>query len=230
MIDFQDVCFAYPGENNILSNLSFHINEGERVALIGANGAGKSTILKSTLGLLDVKGNIIIDGLKLEKKTVAQIRKSVGFVFQDSDNQMFMPRVIDDAIFGLVNYGMKQEEAVKKAKSILDQLGIGYLAEKHNYKISVGEKKMAAIATVLAMEPKAILLDEPTASLDPANRRKIIAALNNLDVTKVIATHDIDMVKATCDRVLLLNKGKIVADGPTENVLGDEALLEANNL
>ncbi len=230
MIRFQDVCFAYPGDHDILTNLSFHIGEGERVALIGANGAGKSTILKSMLGLLDAKGDILIDGVKLEKKSLAQIRKCVGFVLQDSDNQMFMPRVIDDVMFGLVNYGMSQSEAREKAISTLEQLGISGLMDKHNYKISVGEKKMAAIATVLAMEPKIMLFDEPTASLDPANRRKIIATLNSLNTTKLIATHDLDMVKATCNRVLLLNQGKIVADGSVENILGDVALLEANNL
>lgn len=230
MINFQDVCYAYPGENEILSNLSFHIDNGERVALIGANGAGKSTILKVMLGLLEAKGDILIDGVRLEKKSLSQIRKSVGFVLQDSDNQMFMPRVIDDVMFGLVNYGMSQNDAREKALSSLEQLGIEYLQDKHNYKISVGEKKMAAIATVLAMEPKVMLFDEPTASLDPANRRKIIATLNSLSTTKLIATHDLDMVKCTCDRVLLINHGEIVADGTVKKILGDVKLLEVNNL
>lgn len=230
MIRFQDVSFAYPGEKLILDELSFEINEGEQVALIGANGAGKSTILKSICGLLDAKGRITVDGIDVNRSNLSIVRKKVGFVLQDSDNQMFMPKVIDDVMFGLVNYGMKPEEARAKAEDTLISLGVDYLSERHNYKISAGEKRMAAIATVLAMEPKAILLDEPSAALDPSNRRKVINILNNLKVTKIIATHDLDLVLETCDRAILINHGKIVADGDASEILNNKALLESNNL
>ncbi len=230
MISFQDVSFAYPGENNILEGFSLDIKEGEQLAIIGANGAGKSTILKSVLGLLDIRGDIYIDGLKLEKKNLKQIRKSVGYVLQDSDNQMFMPKVIDDLMFGLINYGMSQNEAKKKSEEVLQMLGIAHLAEKHNYKLSTGEKRMAAIATVLAMEPRIMLLDEPSAALDPSNRRKIINTLNSLNITKVIATHDLDLVLDTCERVILINQGRLVADGAVKDILTNRQLLENNNL
>lgn len=230
MIKFEGVSFAYPGENRILNELSFDIKPGEQVALIGANGAGKSTLLKSILGLLKADGIIVVNGKIVEKKNLADIRKMIGFVLQDSDNQMFMPKVIDDIMFGLVNYGMRPEEARNKAEKITAKLDISHLSDRHNYTLSAGEKRMAAIATVLAMEPKAILLDEPSAALDPANRRKVINTLNNLEVTKIIATHDLDMVLETCDRVLLINKGKIVADGDTWTILNDKELLEANGL
>jgi len=230
MISFQDVSFAYPGENNILEGFSLDIKEGEQLAIIGANGAGKSTILKSVLGLLDIRGDIYIDGLKLEKKNLKQIRKSVGYVLQDSDNQIFMPKVIDDLMFGLINYGMSQNEAKKKSEEVLQMLGIAHLAEKHNYKLSTGEKRMAAIATVLAMEPRIMLLDEPSAALDPSNRRKIINTLNSLNITKVIATHDLDLVLDTCERVILINQGRLVADGAVKDILTNRQLLENNNL
>lgn len=230
MIKFQDVSFAYPGENRIIDGLSFEINEGEQVALIGANGAGKSTILKSVCGLLEVQGTIVVDQTVVGRKTLSTVRKAVGFVLQDSDNQMFMPKVVDDVMFGLVNYGMKPEEARAKAQDVLTSLGVDYLLERHNYKISAGEKRMAAIATVLAMEPKAILLDEPSAALDPTNRRRVINTLNDLKVTKIIATHDLDLVLETCDRVILINHGKIVADGDVLEILSNRELLENNNL
>lgn len=230
MIKFQDVSYAYPGGNRILDGLNLEIKPGEQVALIGANGAGKSTILKCIVGLLNAQGDIVVDGTHLSQKTLGQIRKTVGFVLQDSDNQMFMPKVIDDVMFGPVNYGADREEAKKKALEILETLGISRLAERQNYKLSCGEKRMAAIATVLAMEPKVMILDEPSASLDPANRRRTINTLNGLDVTKIIATHDLDMVLETCDRVILIRKGSIVADGKTVEVLSNKELLEANGL
>lgn len=230
MIRFQDVSYAYQGNNRIIENLSLRIRPGDQVAIIGANGAGKSTILKCIVGLLHAEGELEIDGTVQTKKNLGQIRKTVGFVMQDSNNQMFMPKVIDDVMFGLINYGYTREDAERKADEVLEKLGISYLKDRQNYKVSCGEKRMAAIATVLAMEPKVMILDEPSAGLDPANRRHIINTLNTLDVTKIIATHDLDMVLETCDRVILINKGKIVVDGECMEVLSNKELLEDNGL
>lgn len=229
MIKFENVSFSY-GEHTVLDNVSFEINEGEQVGLIGANGAGKSTIMKAALGLISCGGEIKIDSMPMERENLPAIRKALGYVLQDSDNQMFMPTVLEDMIFGPINYGMNREEAEKAAEETLAQLGLEYLKNRHNHKMSGGEKRMAAIATILAMKPKAMLMDEPSTALDPQNRRTLIRALNVLPITKIIASHDLDLILDTCDRVLLLSDGKIAADGSVNDILYDEELLEDNHL
>lgn len=229
MIKFENVSFSY-GEHTVLDNVSFEINEGEQVGLIGANGAGKSTIMKAALGLISCGGEIKIDSMPMERENLPAIRKALGYVLQDSDNQMFMPTVLEDMIFGPINYGMNREEAEKAAEETLAQLGLEYLKNRHNHKMSGGEKRMAAIATILAMKPKAMLMDEPSTALDPQNRRTLIRALNALPITKIIASHDLDLILDTCDRVLLLSDGKIAADGSVNDILYDEELLEDNHL
>ena len=229
MIAFQNVSFAY-GETPVVENLSFTIKKGETVGLIGANGAGKSTIMKLMLGLLSGSGEILVDGLAVNKGNLAQIRKKIGFVLQDSDNQMFMPTVYEDMIFGPRNYGLSKEEADRKVDAVLEQLGLQALKHRHNHKISGGEKRMAAIATILAMEPEMILMDEPSTALDPVNRRTVIHTINKLPQTKLIASHDLDMILDTCQRVILLSHGRIVADGDAEAILQNKELLEANRM
>lgn len=229
MIKFENVSFSY-GEHTVLDNVSFEINEGEQVGLIGANGAGKSTIMKAALGLISCGGKITIDSMPMERENLPAIRKALGYVLQDSDNQMFMPTVLEDMIFGPINYGMSREEAEKAAEDTLAQLGLEYLKNRHNHKMSGGEKRMAAIATILAMKPKAMLMDEPSTALDPQNRRTLIRALNALPITKIIASHDLDLILDTCDRVLLLSDGKIAADGSVNDILYDKELLENNHL
>lgn len=229
MIKFENVSFSY-GEHTVLDNVSFEINEGEQVGLIGANGAGKSTIMKAALGLISCGGEIKIDSMPMERENLPAIRKALGYVLQDSDNQMFMPTVLEDMIFGPINYGMSREEAEKTAEDTLAQLGLEYLKNRHNHKMSGGEKRMAAIATILAMKPKAMLMDEPSTALDPQNRRTLIRALNALPITKIIASHDLDLILDTCDRVLLLSDGKIAADGSVNDILYDKELLENNHL
>ncbi len=229
MIKFKNVTFSY-GEHTVLDNVSFEINEGEQVGLIGANGAGKSTIMKAALGLISCGGEITIDSMPMEHENLPAIRKVLGYVLQDSDNQMFMPTVLEDMIFGPINYGMSREEAEKTAEDTLAQLGLEYLKNRHNHKMSGGEKRMAAIATILAMKPKAMLMDEPSTALDPQNRRTLIRALNALPITKIIASHDLDLILDTCDRVLLLSDGKIAADGSVNDILYDKELLENNHL
>lgn len=230
MIEFKNVSFAYETGKEVIRDLSFTIRGGEAVGLIGANGAGKSTVMKLLLGLLFGEGEIISSGLRLDKVNLPLIRRKTGFILQDSDDQMFMPTVYDDMMFAPLNYGMTKEEAERRVDEVLERLELQALKHSYNHKLSGGEKKMAAIATILAMEPETILMDEPTAALDPYNRRLIIRRINGLSQTKLIASHDLDMILDTCERVILLSEGRIAADGKAEEVLRDKALLEANHL
>ena len=230
MIEFSHVSFAYEPGKEVIRDLSFRLEDGESVGLIGANGAGKSTLMKLLLGLLQGEGEITADGIRLEKKTLAEVRRKIGFVLQNSDNQMFMPTVYDDMMFAPMNYGMTREEAEKKVDEVLARLELGALKNRYNHKLSGGEKKMAAIAAVLAMEPETVLMDEPTSGLDPYNRRLIIRTVRGMKETKLIASHDLDMILDCCGRVILLSEGRIAADGRAEDVLRDRALLEANHL
>ena len=230
MIEYQNVSFSYDGAHPVVENLSFTINKGETVGLIGANGAGKSTIMKLLLGLLIGKGRITVDGLSLSKQNIPSIRQKIGYVLQDSDNQMFMPTVYEDMIFGPRNYGLSKEETERRVDEVLNRLNLQDLKHRYNHKISGGEKRMAAIATILAMEPETILMDEPSTALDPVNRRTVINTINALPQTKLIASHDLDMILDTCQRVILLSRGKIVADGSAESILRDKKLLEANRM
>lgn len=230
MIEYKNVSFSYEKNAQVLKNITFTIKEGESVGLIGANGAGKSTIMKTLLGLLPCEGEILVGGVKVEKKNLPAIRRRLGFVLQDSDNQMFMPTVYEDMMFGPRNYGLSAEEAEKKVDEILKMLNLTELKNRYNHKISGGEKRMAAIATVLAMEPEYLLMDEPTTALDPYNRRTVINTINKLPQAKLIASHDLDMILDTCERVILISKGAIAADGKTDEILRDKALLEANRM
>ena len=222
--------FAYEKGREVIRDLSFRIARGEAVGLIGANGAGKSTVMKLALGLLSGEGRILIDGEELNRQTLASARRKLGFVLQNSDNQMFMPTVYEDMIFGPLNYMVSREEADRRVDEVLARLDLQALKHRHNHRISGGEKRMAAIATILAMEPEAILMDEPSSALDPCNRRLVINTIRGLEQTKLISSHDLDMILDTCSRVILLSEGRIAADGPAEEILRDRALLERNHL
>ena len=240
MIQFEKVTYAYEKGKTVLSEVSFKIEEGETVGLIGANGAGKSTVMKLLLGLTGpgagktsgslIEGRILVDGLEVIPRNLAEIRRKLGFVLQNSDNQMFMPTVIEDMLFGLLNYGMSRQEALQRADSVLKELGQEKLKGLYNHKISGGEKRMAAVATVLAMDPEVLLMDEPTSALDPYNRRIIINTIRKLPRTKIITSHDLDMIYDTCGRVILLSGESVAADGPAEEILRDKELLEANRM
>ena len=231
MIEFQNVDFSYEKDRKVLHDMSFSIGKGESVGLIGANGAGKSTIMKLLLGLLGPdSGKVLIDGIEVKKETLGDIRAKLGFVLQNSDNQMFMPTVYEDMIFGPLNYGLPRAEADRRVDEVLGRLGLEYLKNRYNHKISGGEKRMAAIATILAMEPEAILMDEPTSALDPYNRRIVINTIKGLPQTRLIASHDLDMILDTCGRVILISGGRIAADGPVREILTDRELLEANRM
>ena len=230
MIAFRNVSFSYDNGRPVVEDLSFSIRKGETVGLIGANGAGKSTIMRLLLGLVTGQGEITVDGLPLNKQNLPAIRQKIGFVLQDSDNQMFMPTVYEDMVFGPRNYGLSKEETERRVDAVLQSLGLQDLKHRYNHKISGGEKRMAAIATILAMEPEAILMDEPSTALDPVNRRTVINTIKRLPQTKLIASHDLDMILDTCQRVILLSHGSIVADGDAETILRDRELLEANRM
>ena len=230
MIECKGVSYAYEAERYALRDVSFRIAPGEAVGLIGANGAGKSTLMKALLGLIFPEGEIAVDGVRVEKRTLAQVRQKLGYVLQNSDNQMFMPTVYEDMLFGPMNYGLSRETAGERVDAALEKLGIAELKHRHNHRLSGGEKRMAAIATILAMEPAAVLMDEPTSALDPCNRRRVIDIIRGMGETRLIASHDLDMILDTCERVLLLSGGRLVADGAAGEILRDRALLEANRL
>ena len=230
MIEFENVSFAYEQGAPVIDGLSFAIADGESVGLIGANGAGKSTIMKLLLGLVSGEGRIAVDGIDVSRDNLGKIRQKLGFVLQNSDNQMFMPTVFEDMMFAPLNYMVSREDAEKRVDEVLERLDLQYLKHKYNHKISGGEKRMAAIATILAMEPEAVLMDEPTSALDPYNRRVVINTIRGLKQTKIITSHDLDMIMDTCDRVILISKGRIVADGSAEEILSNKELLEANRM
>ena len=227
MIAFENVSFQYEKDAPVLRGVSFRIAPGEAVGLIGANGAGKTTVMKLLLGLLaPTEGRVLVGGTEVQRATLPEIRRRVGFVMQNADNQMFMPTVYDDLVFGPLNYGLSRQEAEARADAALERLGVSYLKHRHNHKLSGGEKRMAAIAVILAMEPDAVAMDEPTAALDPRNRRQVIRTICALPQARLITSHDLDMVLDTCSRVILLSGGQVAADGPAEEVLRDRALLE----
>ena len=230
MIEFENVRFSYEKDRPVLKNVSFRIETGEAVGIIGANGAGKSTVMKLLLGLISGEGRITVNGLEVRRETLREIRRMLGFVLQNSDNQMFMPTVYEDMMFAPLNYMVSREEAEKRVDAVLEKLRITELKHRHNHRISGGEKRMAAIATILAMEPEAVLMDEPTSALDPFNRRLVINTIRELPQTKLITSHDLDMILDTCGRVILLSGGRVAADGPAQTILRDRALLEANRM
>ena len=230
MIEFNNVSFSYEKGIPVLNGMSFSIDAGENVGIIGANGAGKSSLLKVLLGLLPHEGEIFVKGIPVCKQNLPEIRRLLGFILQNSDNQMFMPTVYDDMMFGLLNYGMSKQDADRRVDEVLEQLNLIKLKNKYNHKISGGEKRMAAIATVLAMEPEVIIMDEPSVSLDPYNRRSVIKVINSLPQTKIIASHDLDMIMETCNRVILIADGHVIASGEAGEILCDKELLENNRL
>ncbi|MBR6322897.1 MAG: ABC transporter ATP-binding protein [Lachnospiraceae bacterium] len=230
-IDVENLNFSYESGTPVLSDLNFHASEHDSVGIIGANGAGKSTFLKLLVGLnLQFTGSIRIEEIPLEKKTLSKIREKIGYVFQDSDSQLFMTTVGEDVAFAPRNYKLPEEEVERRVAEALEKVHITHLKDKSIFKLSGGEKKLASLATILSMTPDMILLDEPSVALDPKNRRNLIHVLNEFEHLKLIASHDLDFVWDTCNRVVLVNSGKIVADGPADRILRDRALLEENGL
>lgn len=230
-IECNNISFSYENGIEVLKNISFKTNANESIGIIGANGAGKSTLFRILVGLeLNFKGEVMVNQIPITKKTLSEVRSQIGYLFQNSDNQLFTQNVFSDVAFALRNYGFDEKTVQDRVMNALDTVGITHLRDKKIYRMSGGEKKIASIATILAMEPNIILFDEPSIALDPRNRRTLINVLNRLDKIKLIASHDLDMILETCDRVILISDGEIVCDGPAEEILRNKELLEANRL
>ena len=230
MLTVTDLTIEYTDGTRAIDSVCFSIGAGEGVALIGANGAGKTSLLLALVGVLSPKrGDINVGETILNKKTLREIRSRIGMVFQNPDDQLFMPSIFEDVAFGPRSFGCSESETIVRVNAALSRLGIEHLAKRSPLKLSGGEKRLAAIATVLAMNPEFLLFDEPTAFLDPRARRNLKAILKDLPQGKLIATHDLAFAEESCSRVLLLQSGKLIADGGSE-LLRESPTLEAAGL
>ena len=230
-IDVEHVSFGYDKNHRVLEDICLHAGETDSIGLVGANGVGKSTFLKLLVGLsLDFTGDIRVEEIPVQRETLPQIREKIGYVFQDSDSQLFMSTAFEDIAFAPRNYGLPEAEVEHRVAKALEMTGISHLRDKQIYKMSGGEKKLVSIATILSMTPDIILMDEPSIALDPRNRRNLIRILNSFEHLKIIASHDLDMIWDTCERTILMAEGKIISDGPTKEILSDKELLESNGL
>lgn len=218
-LEFQDVSFSYPGGHQVLRDISFSIESGEKVALVGLNGSGKSTLLLHTNGLLIAdRGTVAVNGKVIDRKSVEECRKSVGMVFQNADDQLFMPTVEADVAFGPRNMGLPEEEVKRRVEKALSQTGCSELKGRTPFHLSGGQKKMASIATVLSMEPDILVFDEPTSGLDFAAEAQFIGIVDRLPHTILMSTHDIDLARRLCTRAILMDKGVIAYDGPIDTL------------
>ncbi len=231
LVEVEDLSFAYPDGTAALEDVSFRIHHGESVAVVGANGAGKSTLLLHLNGFLaPSRGRVRIGDLPLTRETLPAVRRSVGLIFQNPDDQLFMPTVLEDVAFGPLNLGLPAAEARLRAEQALQQVEALHLQDKPPYRLSGGEKRAAAIAAVLAVAPDILVMDEPSSGLDPRGRRRLIELLAAFRHTKLIATHDLDLVLDLCQRTIVLHRGRVAADGPTTEIFADTALLDACHL
>ena len=230
MIEINSLSFSYPDGRRALWEVSLSVGEGERVALIGPNGAGKSTLLLHMNGILRGEGEVRVDGLKLSRETLPEIRRRVGLVFQDPNDQLFCPTVADDVAFGPMHFGLAREELDRKVADSLSAVGMGDAAGRPAHHLSVGERRRVTLAAVLACDPAVLALDEPAAMLDPRRRRWLTEFLVGQGRTVVLATHDLDFALATCKRAVLMHGGRVVADGETRAILGDRQLLSSHDL
>ncbi len=230
IIEVEGLSYTYPDGKQALHEVGLRVMPGEKVALVGANGAGKSTLLLHLNGVLSGRGRIRIDGHEMGKSTLAQIRALVGVVFQNPDDQLFSPTVYEDVAFGPIYQGLDQSTVKERVLQALAAVHMADHADRNPYHLSSGEKKRIAIATVLSMQPKVLVFDEPTAGLDPRARRELIQLLGELPQTMLIATHDMGLVEQLTSRTVVLNQGRVTADGSSARILHDEALLLANGL
>jgi len=230
-INVSDVGFAYPDGTVALDGVSFDVGHGESIALVGANGAGKSTLLMHLTGfLMPTRGSVRVGDAPVTKGTLSDLRKTVGMVFQDPDDQLFMPSVREDVAFGPMNLGLPAEDIDGRVRAALERVNAAHLADRPPYRLSGGEKRAVAIATVLAMSPSILIMDEPSSALDPYARRKLIELLGTFEHTKIVATHDLDLALDLCERTIVMRSGTITADGPTREIFADEELLAASRL
>lgn len=231
-IKVENLSYRYPDGKFALQNVSFEVKKGESVALMGPNGAGKTTLFLTLNGLLEpTGGNIFIFGTKIDgKKSVRNVRNRLGIVFQNPDDQLFCPTVFDDVAFGPLNLDLPSDEIKKRVKESLAAVDMSGFENRISHHLSLGEKKRISLATILAMRPEIILLDEPSSNLDPRSRRKMIETIKNLQATKIIATHDLKMALELCERGIIMDDGRIVADGVLTDIFNDRQLLEAHGL
>nr|HID13612.1 ABC transporter ATP-binding protein [Anaerolineae bacterium] len=229
-IEIRNLSFAYPDGRQALREVNLSVRPGEKVALVGPNGAGKSTLLLHLNGILRGEGTVRVMGQEVAEPHLARIRAQVGLVFQDPDDQLFSPTVFDDVAFGPLYAGLPEEEIHRRVAWALAQVGLEGYTERISHHLSLGEKKRAAIASVLSMQPDILALDEPTSGLDPRTRRRLIGLLQELPQTMLIATHDLPLVAEVFPRTVVLDEGRVVADGPTGALLADKRLLKAHGL
>ena len=231
IVELNNLSYSYPDGWRAVDDISLRITHGESVGIIGANGAGKSTLMMLISGaILPEQGEVRIGEIPVTKKTLQHIRQTVGLVFQNPDDQLFMSSIFNDIAFGPRNLGLDEKEVEIRVNKALEKMDITHLKTRPPYKLSAGEKRSAAIATVLSMQPDILVMDEPSSMLDPKSRRSLIKTLSGFFHTKIIATHDLDMVLESCTRVILINKGQLIADGSPGEILSDENLLSDNGL
>ncbi|MFI7419673.1 energy-coupling factor ABC transporter ATP-binding protein [Nonomuraea sp. NPDC049684] len=230
-LEVSDLAYAYPDGTQALFGVNLAIGRGERVALLGPNGAGKTTLVMHLNGILTAgHGSVAVGGVPVRKDTLKEIRQRVGLVFQDPDDQLFMPTVKDDVAFGPANAGLKGAELDRVVHDALDRVGMLEAADRPPHHLSFGQRRRVAVATVLAMRPEILVLDEPSSNLDPAARRELAEILRSLDVTVLMVTHDLPYALELCERSLILSGGVIAADGPTRELLADAELLAGHRL
>ncbi|MBN2344930.1 MAG: ABC transporter ATP-binding protein [Candidatus Aminicenantes bacterium] len=230
VIQIRGLDFAYEKGWPALERIDLTVDRGERVALLGPNGAGKSTLLLHLNGILRGQGEIRVLGLPPERGHLKEIRARVGLVFQDPRQQLFLPRLVEDIAFGPLNAGWPPEEAHRRVERIMERFGLQALADRSPLRLSPGEQKRAALAAVLVLNPEVLAFDEPSSGLDPAGRRDFIALVKPLPQTQVIATHDVDLAWELCRRIVIMDRGRVCADGPRDVILGDGELLRAHRL
>jgi cobalt/nickel transport system ATP-binding protein len=231
LVAVSDLRFSYADGTPALRGVTFTLHHGESVGLVGTNGAGKSTLLLHLAGvLMPSQGAVRVGDWPVTPKTVPQVRRSLGMVFQDPDDQLFMPTVEDDVAFGPENLKLPPEEIESRVVAALERVGMLHLRHRPPHRLSGGEKRAVAIAGVLAMSPDVLVMDEPSSNLDPRARRRLIGQLKAFEHTKIIATHDLDLVLDVCARTIVLSEGRVAADGPSVEILADDALLSASGL
>jgi cobalt/nickel transport system ATP-binding protein len=219
VVEVRGLRYLYPDGTLALDGIDFHLDAGECVALLGANGSGKTTLALHLNGLLRGEGVVEVCGLSLDKSTLAQVRAKVGLVFQDSDEQLFMPTVLEDVAFGPGNLGLSPAQATARAKEMLEQVGMAGAIHKAPYHLSAGEKRRVAIAGVLAMQPEILVLDEPTTFLDPPGQRSLALLLKNLPQAKLLVTHDVDLARSLATRAVFLERGRVAGEGPVDEII-----------
>ena len=229
-VRIEDLQFAYPDGHIALRGVDLCVGPGERMAIVGPNGAGKSTLMLHLNGILKGQGGVYLGDLQVVETNLKKVRASVGMVFQNPDDQLFSPTVFEDVAYGPIYMGLPEAEVRERVRRALAHMSVEEYAPRVSHHLSLGEKKRIALATVLAMDPLVLVLDEPSAGLDPRSRRTLIQLLDGLSPTMLVSTHDLRLVQELCPRTVILDEGRVVADGPTSELLSDEELLHAHGL